>query len=168
LELKIRPRIGVVGPSECSPEVWNLAREVGFLIAREGGILICGGRSGVMEAAASGAKQAGGVTVGILPGRTASEANSSIDIPIVTDMGHARNVINVLTSQVIIAVHGAYGTLSEIALALACGRPVVGLQTWSLTPPEGSLPPSVMLARTAAEAVASAFRLIRETPPQPL
>jgi uncharacterized protein (TIGR00725 family) len=116
-----------------------------------------------MEAAASGAKQAGGVTVGILPGPASSEANPSIDIPIVTGMGHARNVINVLTSQVIIAVHGAYGTLSEIALALACGKPVVGLQTWSLTPPEGSLPPAVALARTAAEAVASAFRLFRET-----
>ena len=168
MDLKNRPRIGVVGPSECSPEVWNLAREVGFLIAREGGILICGGRSGVMEAAASGAKQAGGVTVGILPGRTASEANSSIDIPIVTDMGHARNVINVLTSQVIIAVHGAYGTLVGDRVWLWRARkPVVGLQTWSLTPPEGSLPPSVMLARTAAEAVASAFRLIRETPPSP-
>jgi len=164
MDLRNSPRIGVVGPSECSSEVWNLAREVGFLIAREGGILICGGRSGVMEAAARGAKQAGGITIGILPGPDASDANASIDIPIVTDMGHARNVINVLTSQVIIAVHGAFGTLSEIALALACRKPVVGLQTWSLTPPEGFLPPAVVLARTAAEAVASAFRLIRETP----
>jgi hypothetical protein len=114
-----------------------------------------------MEAAAGGAKEAGGITIGILPGARASDANASIDIPIVTDLGNARNVINVLTSEAIIAIHGAYGTLSEIALALKCGTPVVGLETWALSPPEGEVPTAIVMAGTPAEAVESVLRLIR-------
>ena len=114
-----------------------------------------------MEAAAMGAREAGGITVGILPRARASEANQHIDIPIVTDMGDARNVINVLTSQAIIAIHGACGTLSEIALALKCGTPVVGLETWELTPPEGSSIPDIAVASTPEEAVTLALRLIQ-------
>ncbi|HUI72020.1 MAG TPA: TIGR00725 family protein [Spirochaetia bacterium] len=159
MELRQRPRIGVMGPAACSPRGWQLAREVGFGIGRGGGILICGGLGGVMEAAAMGAKEAGGVTIGILPRSGASEANRHIDIPIVTDLGNARNVINVLTSRVIIAIHGSYGTLSEIALALKCGTPVVGLETWALTPPEGGAVPDIAIANTPEEAVAIAFRL---------
>ena len=101
------------------------------------------------------------MTVGILPGAKASEANPHIDLPIVTDLGNARNVINVLTSQVVIAVGGASGTLSEIALALKCGTPVVGLETWGLTPPEGQGPPAIHVAQTPEEAVELALRLIR-------
>ena len=79
MDLRGKPRIGVMGPSACSARVWNLARDVGYHIARRGGILICGGGSGVMEAAAKGAKDAGGVTVGILPGNRADQANAYID-----------------------------------------------------------------------------------------
>ncbi len=163
MELRHRPRIGVMGPAVCSPRECQLAREVGFIIGREGGILICGGLGGVMEAAARGAKEAGGITIGILPRASASEANSHIDIPIVSDMGNARNVINVLTSQAIIAIHGAYGTLSEIALALKCGTPVVGLETWTLIPPEGSAIPDVAIAATPEEAVMIALNRIRNS-----
>ena len=161
MDWKDRPRIGVMGPSECPPGVSNLAREVGRLIARAGGILICGGGGGVMEAAACGAKDAGGITVGILPGSSASEANSHIDIPIVTGMGNARNVINVLTSQSVIVIHGGCGTLSEIALALKCGTPVVALESWNIIPPEGGARPKIIVVTTPKEAVAAALACIR-------
>jgi uncharacterized protein (TIGR00725 family) len=154
------PRIGVMGPSFCSPETYSLAREVGFQIGRHGAILVCGGRSGVMEASARGAKEANGTTIGILPGESAAEANPYIDIPIVTGLGNARNAINVLTSQAIIAVDGSYGTLSEIALALKCNVPVVGLKTWRLIPPGGK-PPQIILADTAEEAVSAAITACR-------
>jgi uncharacterized protein (TIGR00725 family) len=162
MELRQRPRIGVMGPALCLPEVYNLAREVGYLIGKNGAILICGGRGGVMEASAKGAREAGGITIGILPGASASEANAYIDIPIVTDLGNARNAINVLTSQAIIAIHGSYGTLSEIALALKCHTPVVGLDTWDLIPPGGIALP-ITYARTAEDAVAAALELISPT-----
>jgi uncharacterized protein (TIGR00725 family) len=138
-----------------------LANAVGKSIARKGGILICGGGRGVMEAAARGAKEAGGITIGILPGFSASEANPYIDIPIVTGMGDARNYINVLTSQAIIAIHGSYGTLSEIALALKCGTPVIALETWSLIPPGDGLPPEIITADTPQGAVDAALTTIR-------
>jgi len=157
MELRFRPRIGVMGPAACSPEVYELARKVGFLIGREEAILISGGLSGVMEASAKGAREAGGITIGILPGNDAAEANHYIDIPIVTDLGNARNVINVLTSQAIIAIHGAHGTLSEIALAMKCGVPVVGLQTWSLISPGGETPP-IIPANSPEEAVEAALK----------
>ena len=158
MELRSRPRIGVMGPASCSSEVYELAHKVGYLIGQQQAILISGGRSGVMEASAKGAKEAGGITIGILPGNDAAEANRYIDIPIVTDLGNARNIINILTSQAIIAIHGAYGTLSEIALAMKCGVPVVGLQTWSLTSPEGETPP-ITLADNPEEAVEAALKL---------
>ena len=158
MELRFRPRIGVMGPGSCSPEVYELARKVGFLIGQKKGILISGGLRGVMEAAAKGAKEAGGITIGILPGNDAAEANRYIDIPIVTDLGNARNVINVLTSHAVIAVRGAYGTLSEIALAVKCRIPVVGLQTWSLVSPEGEAIP-ITPASSPEEAVDAALKL---------
>jgi uncharacterized protein (TIGR00725 family) len=155
---RFKPRIGVMGPAACSPEVYDLAREVGFLIGQRGALLICGGMSGVMEASARGAREGGGITIGILPGESAAEANSFIDIPIVTGLGNARNAINVLTSQAIIAIHGSYGTLSEIALSLKCRIPIVGLETWDLVPPGGeSLP--ITAAHNAEEAVTLALKL---------
>jgi hypothetical protein len=143
--------------------VWNLAREVGYGIARRGGILVCGGGSGVMEGAAKGAKDAGGVTLGILPGDKDSSANVYVDIPIVTGLGNARNIINVLTSQAIVAIHGAYGTLSEIALALKCGTPVIGLETWALSPPPGDAFAPIPNAVDPEEAVAMAFSLLNSS-----
>jgi len=147
-----------MGASSCSPEVYELAREVGFLIGTKGAILISGGMGGVMEASARGAREAGGTTIGILPGSSATEANRYIDIPIVTDLGNARNVINILTSEAVIAIHGSYGTLSEIALAMKCRVPVVGLRTWHLTPPEGEATP-IILTQSPEAAVEAALKL---------
>ncbi len=156
MDLRGKPRIGVMGPGSCSPDIYELAREVGRMVARRGAILICGGHGGVMEACARGAKEEGGITVGILPGDSSAAANPYIDIPIVTDLGNARNVINVLTSQSIIAIDGSYGTLSEIALALKCGTPVVGFRTWdAVSFEEAHLP--IVTTRTIEEAVTAAF-----------
>ncbi len=155
-----RHRIGIMGASECSPEVYALAHEVGSRVAKLGAVLVCGGRTGVMEGAAAGARQEGGTTVGILAGTDPEDANPYIDIPIVTGMGDARNAINILTSEVIIAIHGGFGTLSEIALALKAGRPVIALKSWSVVHPEGTLPPGIIKAESAAEAVQAALRLL--------
>jgi len=159
MDLRSRRRIGVMGPGSSSPEMDALAREVGYRIARNHAILICGGLGGVMEASARGAREGGGITVGILPGDRAEDANPYIDIPIVTDLGNARNAINVLTSQAIIAIDGSYGTLSEIALALKCGVPVVGLGTWGMVSPGGERLP-ITVVNTAQEAVNTALSLI--------
>jgi uncharacterized protein (TIGR00725 family) len=161
MDLRSRPRVGVLGSSSCPPRITELAAEVGRQIGRAGALLVCGGRGGVMEAAAKGAKEAGGITIGILPGASDSEANPYIDIPIVTGMGQARNTINILTSQAVIAVAGAYGTLSEIALARVAGIPVIGLETWSLTDPEGRTAPGVTIASNPEEAVRMALLAIR-------
>ncbi|MDA8162751.1 MAG: TIGR00725 family protein [Desulfobacteraceae bacterium] len=123
-------RIGVIGAGLCDPDTAKIAEKVGGMIAGRGAILYCGGLGGVMEAAAKGAFEAGGVTVGILPGSKAAEANRYIKIPIVTDMGYARNVILVKSCEVLIAISGSYGTLAEISLALKMWKPVVGLKTW--------------------------------------
>ena len=152
-------RIGVMGPGSCAPDIYALAREVGYQIARRGAILICGGRGGVMEASARGASEGNGIVVGILPGESAAEANPYVNIPIVTGLGNARNAVNVLTSQAIIAIQGSYGTLSEIALALKCGTPVVGLKTWDLISPEGEALP-IIPAETAEEAVNAALKAV--------
>jgi uncharacterized protein (TIGR00725 family) len=154
-------RIGVMGASECTKEAYQLAEQVGRLVALHKAVLICGGRDGVMEAAAKGSKEAGGLTVGVLPGRNDLGANAFIDIPIVTGMGDARNMINVLSSHVIIAINGGFGTLSEIALALKTQTPVVGLHTWSFTidPQPEDVQRLFSTADTAEEAVSKAVNL---------
>jgi uncharacterized protein (TIGR00725 family) len=124
--------IAVIGAGECTPEVARLAEEVGRRLAEKGAILICGGLGGVMEAACRGAKSAGGMTVGVLPGTNPGGGNPYVDIPIATGMGPARNVIVVASAQAAIAVGGGYGTLSEIGHARKLDIPVVGLETWSL------------------------------------
>lgn len=122
--------ITVIGSSVIpNKRVYDLAYRIGYEIGRRKAILVCGGRGGVMEAAAKGAKEAGGTTVGILPGFDRSEANPYIDIAIPTGMSHARNAINVLAGDSIIVVHGGPGTLSEVGLALAYGKPVIALRT---------------------------------------
>jgi len=126
-------QIGVVGSGECGEEVRRLALAVGEAIGRSGAVLVCGGLGGVMEAAARGAQAAGGLTVGILPGLSRHDANSHIIVPIVTGLSHARNVIVARSSDVLIAVAGGYGTLSEIAIALKLGKPVIGLRTWAVS-----------------------------------
>lgn len=152
------PLIGVIGAGACPEDVENLALEVGRAIALAGGVLVCGGLGGVMQAAARGAKEAGGCTIGILPGPEARSANPYIDIPIATNMGHARNVIIAHTARVLIAVSGGYGTLSEIALALKAGKRVVALRP-------GFSIPGVETAESAREAVSLAWTLIPQDLP---
>ena len=122
--------IAVIGDSSCSKEVYGIAEEVGKCIAQEGGILITGGLGGVMEAASKGAKQAGGITIGILPGLSREDANRYVVIPITTGLSHARNIIIARSADALIAVSGGYGTLSEIAIGLKLGKPVIGIKTW--------------------------------------
>ncbi|MGB9879847.1 MAG: TIGR00725 family protein [Anaerolineae bacterium] len=150
--------IAVIGAGRCSPEVAALAEAVGRELARRGAILLCGGLGGVMEAACRGAKSAGGLTVGILPGTSRREANPYVDIPIVTGMGEARNVLVVQSAQAVIAVHGEYGTLSEIAHALKLGIPVIGLHTWQLAK-DGQEDQGIVRAKSAEEAVEKALAL---------
>jgi len=119
-----------MGSGQCDAEISRIAESVGRGVADHGAVLICGGGGGVMEAAARGAAEAGGLVVGILPDDNEAKANRWIELPIVTGMGNARNAINVLTAHAIIAIAGGAGTLSEIALAIKVGTPVVGLQTW--------------------------------------
>ena len=121
------------GSSPTNPGHIRLAEEVGRELANSGVGLVCGGLSGIMEAACRGAKSAGGTTIGILPGRSSQDANSYVDIPIVTTMGFSRNVIVVHTGDAVIAIGGAFGTLSEIAHALGDSIPVVALNTWPLS-----------------------------------
>lgn len=149
--------VAVVGPGACDEATAEIAREVGRLLAQNGITLICGGCGGVMEAACRGAKEAGGTTIGILPGTSAAEANDSVDIPIITGFGEARNVIIVRSACAVIAVGGEYGTLSEIAFALKLGVPVIGLRTWKLTRGNGSADRGIIAVETAADAVSKAL-----------
>jgi hypothetical protein len=152
--------IGVVGEGRCPARVGRDAERVGAAVARAGAVLLTGGRGGVMAAASRGARRAGGVVVGILPGFARTDANRWVTIPIVTGMDQARNVVLVRSCDAIVAVGGMYGTLSEIALALKLGVPVVGLVTWRLTPPERRQVP-IVRAATPDEAVALALRAAR-------
>ncbi len=122
--------IGVIGAGSCREEIYEQARTIGQGIAEAGATLVCGGLGGVMEGACRGAHEAGGQTVGILPGPDRTQANPYVAIPIVTDLGHARNVLVVRSSDILVAVSGEYGTLSEISIALKLGKPVIGLGTW--------------------------------------
>ncbi|UCF20210.1 MAG: TIGR00725 family protein [Gemmatimonadota bacterium] len=118
-------RIGVIGSGESRPEITELARQVGEGIAREGAVLVCGGLGGVMEAAAEGARAAGGITVGILPGAEPASANRAILIPIPSGLGEARNALVVRASEAVIGVAGGWGTLAEAAFCLKLGVPLI-------------------------------------------
>ena len=128
----MRKIIGVIGGSAVDHTAFETAYQVGRLIAEAGAILICGGLAGVMEAACKGAKEAGGTTIGILPGLNVDDANPYVDIPVATGLGHGRNLIIINTAQAMIAISGRYGTLSEIGFALQSGKPVYGLGTWDI------------------------------------
>jgi len=127
---KQRPVIAVIGAASASPDGYRKAEEVGRLIAERGAVLVCGGLSGVMEGACLGCSRHGGEAVGILPGPEAWQANPFVTLAIPTNMGHARNVIIAHSAQALIAIEGEYGTLSEIAVALKLGRPVVAIDSW--------------------------------------
>lgn len=124
--------IGVIGQNVCEAWLEQLAYEVGRGIARRGAILVCGGLGGVMEAACRGAKEAGGLTVGILPGVSREDANPFVDVAVATGLGEARNLIIVHTASALVACGGQAGTLSEIAFALRAGKILAGLSTWKI------------------------------------
>lgn len=156
-----RAVIGVIGESQFSdPFHETLAEEVGRLIARAGYTLLCGGLTGVMEAACRGAKSGGGQTVGILPGTDRAEANPYVDVAIPTGMGQMRNALIVLAADALIAVGGGYGTLSEIGHALRLGKPVVGLRTWRAARAGQSAP--IVEVETPRQALDEVARLLRK------
>jgi uncharacterized protein (TIGR00725 family) len=154
--------IGVIGGNEVSKGTYRLAQEVGEEIARCGAVLICGGMQGVMEAACKGASNAGGLTIGILPGDNREGANPYVQVPIVTGIGYARNVAVVRSSQAIIAIDGSYGTLTEIGYALQAGILVIGLGTWSLAI-NGKADKNIIPAKNAKDAVNKALKLINNS-----
>ena len=122
--------IGVIGAGKCSGPVYRIARNLGSEIGKNGWILVCGGLGGVMEGAARGCSEVGGMTVGILPGLDKNSANPYINIALATGLGEGRNLLVVRASDVLVSIAGEYGTLSEIALALKTNRPVIGIHTW--------------------------------------
>jgi len=144
-------QLGIIGAGSADEELRAMAREVGALAADRGWIVLCGGLGGVMEAASRGASERGGLVVGILPGGTREEANPYLGAAVATNMGHGRNAVIAQSSDVLIAVGGEYGTLSEMALGLKMGKPVVSLQSWQPGP-------AVRAVGTAQEAVEEAAR----------
>jgi uncharacterized protein (TIGR00725 family) len=148
--------ISVIGAGSCNNEMYKTAEKVGTLIAQRNAVLVTGGLDGVMEASSKGASEAGGITVGILPGFSKDDANKYVTVPITTGLSHARNIIVVRSADAVIAVSGEYGTLSEIAIALKLGKPVIGIQTWGNI--EG-----IVNANTPEEAVNTAFELAGKT-----
>jgi uncharacterized protein (TIGR00725 family) len=138
--------VAVIGGGQANPEVAALAREVGREVARRGAVLLCGGLGGVMAAAAQGASEAGGVSLGVLPDADRGRANPHLTYSIATNLGHARNILIAHSADGVIAVDGDYGTISEAAIALKLGKPVVALKTdWDLR--------GLQRAATAQEAV---------------
>ena len=149
--------IAVIGENDPPPDLARLAEAVGAEIAAAGAVLVCGGLGGAMEAACRGAQRRGGVTIGILPGTRAEDANPYVTYPIPTGLGHARNILVARSARAVIAIGGKFGTLSEIAFAKIEGIPVIGLATWHLTR-EGLEGDPILRARDAKEAVALALR----------
>jgi uncharacterized protein (TIGR00725 family) len=147
------PYVAVVGGSDATADQNRAAEEVGGGLARAGAIVVTGGRGGVMEAASRGARTAGGVVVGLLPGTTRAEANEWVTVALPTGLGELRNGLVVRSADVVVAVGGAYGTLSEIALALAAGVPVIGLGSWSID--------GIEVVTSPSEAVGRALELAR-------
>jgi uncharacterized protein (TIGR00725 family) len=146
--------IGVIGASEASAAERDTARTVGSGLARAGAVVLCGGRGGVMEAVCEGAKQARGVTIGVLPGWDRREANAHVDVALATGLGELRNGLLVRFSDALIAIGGGWGTLSEISFALRIGRPVVALGSWEVLP-AGAAPRAAAGAAAAAGGAAT-------------
>ena len=144
-----RPYVAVIGPSDATSEQASAAEAIGRGLAAGGAILVCGGLGGVMAAACRGACAAAGATVGLLPGDDRASANEWVQIALPTGLGELRNGLVIRAADAVIAVGGAYGTLSEIALALRAGVPVIGLNTWEI---EG-----IERVRSAADAVTRAL-----------
>ena len=149
--------VAVVGPGQATAEETEAAETVGRLLAQAGVTVVCGGLGGVMEAACRGAAQAGGIAVGILPGAERAAANPHVTVAIATGLGELRNGLVVRSADAIIAVGGGYGTLSEVALALKAGKPVIGLGGWDIEGVERHSDP--------ASAVQRALTLAQTCPP---
>lgn len=156
-----RLQIAVLGAGDCAESLSRTAFAVGEALGHAGARLICGGRGGVMEAACRGARAAGGDAVGILPGSDARDSppNDAVGLAVYTGMGQARNLSVVLSAAAAIAVGGGWGTLSEVALALKHGIPVVLLESWSLSRPDGRQEPLLAVAGSAEEAVQRALSM---------
>lgn len=151
-------QIAVCGPGEASAEEAAAAEDIGRLLAEAGAVVVCGGMGGAMDAAARGARAAAGSVLGILPGPDRRGASEHLTAAVPTGMGQGRNALIVGAADAIIAVAGEFGTLSEIALALKMGKPVVGLRTWELA--KGGAPvEAIRRADTPREAVDLALRL---------
>lgn len=143
--------IGVIGAGKCAKKLKDQAYAVGAAIAEEKAVLVCGGLKGVMEAAAKGAREAGGTTIGIIPGSDRADANPYCEIVIPTGIGEARNLLVVQSSHAVIALHGKYGTISEIAFCLKRGIPVVSLFTWDVFPEVVTVANPLKAAREAVK-----------------
>ena len=156
--------VGAGAASAPSDAVLALAEGVGHELGKREIKLVCGGLGGVMEAACRGAKAAGGTTIGVLPGSDPTSANRWVDIPICTGMAQGRNVIVVKSGRAVIAVGGAFGTLSEIGLALNSGIPVIGLSSWEITP-AAPVNGSIIVATSPEDAVDKAVKAAGGTTP---
>ena len=155
--------VAVVGAGDATGALAAAADAAGRGLARSGVVVVCGGLGGVMEAACRGAQAEGGTTVGILPGRDRTAANPFVSVAVATGLGEARNAVVVATVDVVLAVGGEWGTLSEIALARKAGTPVVGLVTWDLTTPAGDAS-GIAVARDADDAVALVLEALTRRP----
>ena len=156
-------QVAVIGSAGCGEgtELWRLAEQVGSRLARDGAVLVCGGRGGVMEAASRGAAQAGGTVIGIVPGDSPAEANPHCTHVVSTGIGQARNLAVVASGEAVIAIGGEWGTLSEIGHARSLGRAVVALRSWTLRgegPMESA--PGIVVAPTPEAAVGAALDAI--------
>ncbi|HEX2129002.1 MAG TPA: TIGR00725 family protein [Solirubrobacterales bacterium] len=157
-----RPQVAVIGKGSPDEELGPVAEEVGRRLAQAGAVVVCGGRGGVMEAAARGASEAGGTVIGIVPGTETAEANPHCTHVVASAVGHGRNLAVVASGDAVIAIGGEWGTLSEIAFARMFGRPVVALRSWRVEPAvpiEGD--DGIEVAEDPATAVASALATIR-------
>ena len=152
-------QIAVIGAGDAPASVEVIAEEVGAALARLGAVVVCGGLMGVMAAACRGAKSAGGTTVGILPGADRSAANPWVDVVIPAGLGEARNALVVRSAAAVIAVGGEYGTLSEVALALRLGTPVIGIGTWTFIRPDGKVDTGLVVMEDPWEAAEAAVAL---------
>jgi uncharacterized protein (TIGR00725 family) len=150
--------VGVVGSGEPTPALETIAERIGRELALAGAVVVSGGLAGVMAAASRGATEAGGLTIGILPSSSRKDANRWVRAAVPTGLGELRNGLVVQASDVLIAIGGEYGTLSEVALALKAGVPVVGVGTWTLTRPDGT-PDQSIIAVDVSEAAATALAL---------
>ena len=151
--------VAVCGPAEADERELAWAEEIGRLLAEAWAVLVCGGLGGVMDASAKGASDAGGTSIGILPGETRTGASQYLSYAVPTGLGEARNALVVRAADAVIAISGEFGTLSEIALALKMGKPVVGLATWHISKDGEETPDPIVRAASPEEAVERALGL---------